>query len=75
MHFSTISILAFLATGAVATPVPSPNGDALQTVNEAHLLARAGVPPQENPCTGKGKVSCFFMGTTCQIQNGECILG
>lgn len=51
MHFSTVSILAFLATGAVATPVPSPNGDALQTANEAHLLARAGVPPQENPCT------------------------
>ncbi|TLD18472.1 hypothetical protein PspLS_10127 [Pyricularia sp. CBS 133598] len=75
MQFSKISILAFLATGVVANPVPSPNVDSIQSVDEAQLLTRATVPPQKNPCKGQGKVSCFFMGSTCQIVNGECILG
>ncbi|TLD07903.1 hypothetical protein PgNI_10893 [Pyricularia grisea] len=73
MQFSKISILAFLATGAVATPIPSPDLDPLQSVNEAHLFTRT-IKPQKDTCKGRGKVSCFFQGYTCQIVHGKCIL-
>lgn len=59
MQFSKISILAFLATGAVATPIPSPDLDPLQSVNEAHLFTRT-IKPQKDTCKVRLKSLHFY---------------